>query len=177
MQQNATCQFSKTRIGFVLASVGSAVGIGQHLRCSLTAWARTAARRLPADLFFGFVALSGWGRAFSRPNWPSAVLTGTGPISAPYAYALRQPRQKRRRRAGAPSLRWVQLGIAIGYAVIVGWAVRCCWGAVSGSLFAVGNREEIFRADHRAVRRPAVARGVVVLVAVLVLARGVLQGE
>ena len=33
------------------------------------------------------------------------------------------------------------LGIAIGYAVIVGWVVRYCWGAVSGSLFAVGSEE------------------------------------
>ena len=66
------------------------------------------------------------------------------------------------------------LGIAIGYAVIVGWVVRYCWGAVSGSLFAVGSEE--YFGQITGPFGSLLWHGVVVLVTVLVLARGVLQG-
>lgn len=119
--------------------------------CSLTAWASTAARR-SAD-YFGFVALFGW--VGLSGEFAFGRLTGTGPIGS-YAYALRSRGKKGGGVLGAIPLLG-SLGIAIGYAVIVGWVVRYCWGAVSGSLFAVGS-EEYFGQITGAVRQPAVAR-------------------
>ena len=146
MQQNQPANF-KNRIGFVLASVGSAVGMGNIWMFPYRVGQYGGAAFLL--IYFGFVALFGW--VGLSGEFAFGRLTGTGPIGS-YAYALRSRGKKGGGVLGAIPLLG-SLGIAIGYAVIVGWVVRYCWGAVSGSLFAVG-----FRADHRAVRQPAVAR-------------------
>ena len=167
MQQNQPANF-KNRIGFVLASVGSAVGMGNIWMFPYRVGQYGGAAFLL--IYFGFVALFGWvglsgGFAFGR-------LTGTGPIGS-YAYALRSRGKKGGGVLGAIPLLG-SLGIAIGYAVIVGWVVRYCWGAVSGSLFAVGSEE--YFGQITGPFGSLLWHGVVVLVTVLVLARGVLQG-
>ena len=167
MQQNQPANF-KNRIGFVLASVGSAVGMGNIWMFPYRVGQYGGAAFLL--IYFGFVALFGW--VGLSGEFAFGRLTGTGPIGS-YAYALRSRGKKGGGVLGAIPLLG-SLGIAIGYAVIVVWVVRYCWGAVSGSLLAVGSEE-----DFGQITGPfgsLLWHGVVVLVTVLVLARGVLQG-
>ncbi len=117
-----------SRLGFVLAAVGSAVGMGNiWLFPYRLGQYGGAAFLIPYLLFvalFGYVGLSG--------EFALGRLTGTGPIGS-YEHALKS----RGKRGGAilgtiPLLG--SLGIAIGYAIIVGWVVRCAFGALTGTL-------------------------------------------
>lgn len=150
MQQNQPANF-KNRIGFVLASVGSAVGMGNIWMFPYRVGQYGGAAFLL--IYFGFVALFGW--VGLSGEFAFGRLTGTGPIGS-YAYALRSRGKKGGGVLGAIPLLG-SLGIAIGYAVIVGWVVRYCWGSRLRFTVCRGIRR-IFRADHRAVRQPAVAR-------------------
>lgn len=116
-------------IGFVLACVGSAVGLGNiWLFPYRLGQYGGGAFLLPYLLFvflFGWVGLSaefGIGR-----------LSRTGTLGA-YAFCFR----KRGREKTGGILGWIplmgSLGIAIGYAIIVGWVVRSAAGAVTGAL-------------------------------------------
>ena len=166
-QKNENGTFT-SKIGFVLAAVGSAVGMGNIWMFPYRVGQYGGAAFLL--IYFGFVALFGW--VGLSGEFAFGRLTGTGPIGS-YAYALRSRGKKGGGVLGAIPLLG-SLGIAIGYAVIVGWVVRYCWGAVSGSLFAVGSEE--YFGQITGPFGSLLWHGVVVLVTVLVLARGVLQG-
>lgn len=106
------------RLGFVLASVGSAVGMGNIWMFPYRLGAYGGAAFLLPYIFFialfGAVGLSGE-FAFGR-------LTGTGPIGS-YEYAMKTRAKKGGAILGAIPLIG-SLGIAIGYAIIVGWKFR-----------------------------------------------------
>ena len=118
-------------IGFVIACVGSAVGLGNiWLFPYRLGQYGGAAFLIPYLLFvflFGWVGLSaefGIGR-----------LAGTGTIGAnERCFQERDPRLK---RVGSV-VSWLplmgSLGIAIGYAVILGWVLNSLAGALSGTL-------------------------------------------
>lgn len=118
-----------SKIGFILASVGSAVGMGNIWMFPYRVGQYGgAAFLIPYFLFialFGFVGLSGE-FAFGR-------LTGTGPIGS-YDYAMKSRNKKGGAILGALPL-FGSFGIAIGYAIIVGWIFKSIFGAVSGSMF------------------------------------------
>lgn len=126
-----------SKIGFVLAAVGSAVGMGNIWMFPYrTGQYGGAAFLIPYLLFialFGYVGLSGE-FAFGR-------LTGTGPIGS-YEYAMRSRGKKDGAFLGAIPL-FGSLGIAIGYAIIVGWVVRSAFGALTGTLMSA-EPEEFF---------------------------------
>ena len=126
-----------SKIGFVLAAVGSAVGMGNIWMFPYrTGQYGGAAFLIPYLLFvalFGYVGLSGE-FAFGR-------LTGTGPIGS-YAHAMRSRGKKGGAFLGAIPL-FGSLGIAIGYAIIVGWVVRSAFGALTGTLMSA-EPEEFF---------------------------------
>ena len=118
-------------IGFVIACVGSAVGLGNiWLFPYRLGQYGGAAFLIPYLLFvflFGWVGLSaefGIGR-----------LAGTGTIGA-YERCF-QERDPRLKRVGSV-VSWLplmgSLGIAIGYAVILGWVLNSLAGALSGTL-------------------------------------------
>ena len=118
-------------IGFVIACVGSAVGLGDiWLFPYRLGQYGGAAFLIPYLLFvflFGWVGLSaefGIGR-----------LAGTGTIGA-YERCF-QERDPRLKRVGSV-VSWLplmgSLGIAIGYAVILGWVLNSLAGALSGTL-------------------------------------------
>ena len=118
-------------IGFVIACVGSAVGLGNiWLFPYRLGQYGGAAFLIPYLLFvflFGWVGLSaefGIGR-----------LAGTGTIGA-YERCF-QERDPRLKRVGIV-VSWLplmgSLGIAIGYAVILGWVLNSLAGALSGTL-------------------------------------------
>ena len=118
-------------IGFVIACVGSAVGLGNiWLFPYRLGQYGGAAFLIPYLLFvflFGWVGLSaefGIGR-----------LAGTGTIGA-YERCF-QERDPRLKRVGSV-VSWLplmgSLGIAIGYAVILGWVLNSLAGFISGQL-------------------------------------------
>lgn len=117
-----------SRLGFILASVGSAVGMGNiWLFPYRVGQYGGAAFLLPYFFFvilFGTVGLSG--------EFALGRLTGTGPIGS-YEYALRSRGRKGGAVLGAVPLIG-SVGIAIGYAVIVGWVLRFLAGSVTGSM-------------------------------------------
>lgn len=118
-------------IGFVIACVGSAVGLGNiwmfPYRLGEFGGAAFLIPYLLFVLLFGWVGLSaefGIGR-----------LAGTGTIGAyERCFAERDPKLKK--LGGVIS--WVplmgSLGIAIGYAVIMGWVLNSLAGSISGTL-------------------------------------------
>lgn len=132
LKQNTT--FS-SKLGFILASVGSAVGMGNIWMFPYRVGQYGgAAFLIPYFLFvmlFGTVGLSG--------EFALGRLTGTGPIGS-YEYALKSKGKKGGAILGSIPL-FGSLGIAIGYAIIVGWVLRFLLGSVSGNLFAVDSTE------------------------------------
>ena len=130
MHQKSVNGTFTSKIGFVLAAVGSAVGMGNIWMFPYrTGQYGGAAFLIPYLLFialFGYVGLSGE-FAFGR-------LTGTGPIGS-YEYAMKTRGKKGGAVLGAIPL-FGSLGIAIGYSIIVGWVVRCAFGALTGSLMS-----------------------------------------
>ena len=126
-------------IGFVLAAVGSAVGmaniwlfpyrVGQY---------GGGAFLIPYFLFvalFSYVGLSG--------EFALGRLTGTGAMGS-LDYVLRQRGRRGGRVLGAIPLLGV-LGIAIGYSVVVGWVLRYAAGSLTGSVLA-GDAQGFFSA-------------------------------
>ena len=116
-------------LGFVIACVGSAVGLGNiWLFPYRLGQYGGAAFLLPYLLFvflFGWVGLSA--------EFAIGRRAGTGTIGA-YAYCFAS---RGKERLGA-ALSWIpllgSLGIAIGYAVILGWVMRSLAASVSGVL-------------------------------------------
>lgn len=108
-QKNENGTFT-SKIGFVLAAVGSAVGMGNIWMFPYRVGQYGGAAFLL--IYFGFVALFGWvGLSGESPS----ASTGTGPIGS-YAYALRSRGKKGGGVLGAIPLLG-SLGIAIGYAL------------------------------------------------------------
>ena len=157
-----------SKIGFILASVGSAVGMGNiwMFPYRLGTYGG-AAFLIPYFLFvalFGAVGLSG--------EFALGRLTGTGPIGS-YRYAMRSRGQEGGGLLGCIPL-FGSLGIAIGYAVIVGWVLRSLWGAISGALFEVPSDVYFQQAAGSFGSLPW--HILVVLMTMMILSGGVLKG-
>lgn len=157
-----------SRIGFILASVGSAVGMGNiwmfPYRLGQYGGAAFLLVYFGFIFLFGLVGLSGE-FAFGR-------LTGTGPIGS-YDYALKSRGKKGGSFLGAIPLIG-SLGIAIGYAVIVGWILRYLWGALSGVIMKEETTEFFSQATGHYGSVPW--HLIVILLTMAVLAGGVLKG-
>lgn len=163
--QNGT--FS-SRLGFILAAVGSAVGMGNIWMFPYrTGQYGGAAFLIPYCLFvvlFGIIGLSGE-FAFGR-------LTGTGPIGS-YDHAMRSRGKKGGAFLGAIPLLG-SLGIAIGYSVIVGWVLRTLFGCVLGTLMET--EPEIFFAQMTGPFGSVPWHLAVILVTIIVLVGGISTG-
>ena len=118
-------------LGFVLACVGSAVGLGNIWLFPYRLGQYGGAAFLIPYLFFVF--LFGW--VGLSAEFGIGRLARTGTLGA-YAYCFKA--RGREKTGGA--LGWIplmgSLGIAIGYAIIVGWVVRSAAGAVTGALLS-----------------------------------------
>ena len=157
-----------SKIGFILASVGSAVGMGNiwMFPYRLGSYGG-AAFLIPYFLFvilFGIVGLSG--------EFGLGRLTGTGPIGS-YDYAMKSRGKKGGKFLGAIPLLG-SLGIAIGYAVIVGWVLRSVWGSVTGDLINIPSEEYFAGATGHFGSIPW--HIFVVALTVIILIGGVLKG-
>lgn len=129
--QHQNGQFANS-LGFVLACVGSAVGMGNI-------W------------LFPYRLGRYGGAAFLIPYFIFAALFGLAGLSAEFAIGRRARTgtlgayeycwgSKGKGKIGA-ALGWIpligSLGIAIGYAVIIGWVLRSLWGGITGELMVV----------------------------------------
>lgn len=167
-QQSKNGTFS-TKAGFVLAAVGSAVGMGNIWMFPYrTGQYGGAAFLIPYLLFialFGYVGLSG--------EFALGRLTGTGPIGS-YEYAMKSRGKRGGAILGAIPL-FGSLGIAIGYSIIVGWVLRAAFGAITGSLLTT--EPEIFFSQMSAENFSSVPyHTIVVVLTVLILFFGVSGG-
>ena len=163
--QNGT--FS-SKLGFILAAVGSAVGMGNIWMFPYrTGQYGGAAFLIPYCLFvllFGIIGLSGE-FAFGR-------LTGTGPIGS-YDYAMRSRGKKGGKILGAIPL-FGSLGIAIGYSVIVGWVLRTLFGSMVGTL--MDTEPEAFFAQMTGPFGSIPWHLAVVLITIVILIGGISTG-
>ena len=157
-----------SRLGFILASVGSAVGMGNiwmfPYRVGQYGGAAFLIVYFGFILLFGLVGLSGE-FAFGR-------LTGTGPIGS-YGYALKTRGKKGGALLGAIPLIG-SLGIAIGYAIIVGWVLRYLFGSLSGVM--MGMEAEAYFSQATGHFGSVPWHFMVVVITMAVLVGGVLKG-
>ncbi len=126
-------RFNST-LGFILACVGSAVGLGNiwmfPYRLGQYGGAAFLIPYLLFVLLFGYVGLSG--------EFALGRYSGTGLLGS---YKLCW-KDRRFGKAGS-AVGWIPLfgalGIAIGYGIIIGWVLRSLWGSISGDIFAGGS--------------------------------------
>lgn len=157
-----------SRAGFLLASVGSAVGMGNiwMFPYRLGSYGG-AAFLIPYFLFvalFGAVGLSG--------EFALGRATGTGPVGS-YRWAAESRGKKHGGAIGVIPLLG-SFGIAIGYAIIVGWVLRSLAASATGQLVK-SDSAEFFAAATGHFGSVPWHLAVVVLTA-LVLCAGVLKG-
>ena len=155
--------------GFIIACVGSAVGLGNIWMFPYRLGQYGGAAFLIPYLFF--VLLFGW--VGLSAEFGIGRLAGTGTIGAyEYCFAARG----KKKLGGA--LSWLplmgSLGIAIGYAVILGWVLNSLAGFISGQLMSA-DPAPFFQAAASSFGNPK-WHTVVVAVVCLVLIFGVSAG-
>lgn len=122
--------FFNSKLGFILACIGSAVGMGNVWMFPYrVGQLGGGAFLLPYIIFvvvLGYTGLIGE-FAFGR-------MTQTGPIGS-FEYAMKSKGKK-----GGTLLGIIPVigsfGIATGYAVVVGWVIRFLFGTISGAMFS-----------------------------------------
>lgn len=128
MEEHKTGGKFTSSLGFVLAAVGSAVGMGNiWLFPYRIGQYGGGAFLIPYFLFvalFSYVGLTG--------EFALGRLTGTGAMGS-LDYVLGKKGKRGGRLLGVIPLLGV-LGIAIGYSVVVGWVLRYTAGSVTGSI-------------------------------------------
>ncbi|OUN09487.1 sodium-dependent transporter [Flavonifractor sp. An91] len=139
MEHNKSGGKFTSSLGFVLAAVGSAVGMGNiWLFPYRMGQYGGGAFLIPYFIFvalFSYVGLSG--------EFALGRLTGTGAMGS-LDYVMKSRGKKGGKILGIIPLLGV-LGIAIGYSVVVGWVLRYTAGSVTGSILA-GDSQRFFDA-------------------------------
>lgn len=140
MKENKSRDQFRTRMGFIVACVGSAVGMGNIWMFPYRAGKYGGAAFLIP--YFIFVILLGFSGVIGEMAFGRVMKTGpTGAFDR--AMAMRGKRGGR--LIGLiPVLG--SLGIAIGYSVVVGWFLKYLFAAVSGSLGQVEDMGSYFSA-------------------------------
>ena len=156
-------------LGFVIACVGSAVGLGNIWLFPYRLGQYGGAAFLIPYLFFVF--LFGW--VGLSAEFGLGRLAGTGTIGA-YEYCF----ASRGKKKLGGILSWIplmgSLGIAIGYAVILGWVLNSLVGSLSGTLMT-SEPAQFFQAAAVEFGNP-LWHTVVVAIVCLVLMFGVTSG-
>ena len=139
MEHNKSGGKFTSSLGFVLAAVGSAVGMGNiWLFPYRVGQYGGGAFLIPYFIFvalFSYVGLSG--------EFALGRLTGTGAMGS-LDYVMKSRGKKGGKILGIIPLLGV-LGIAIGYSVVVGWVLRYTAGSVTGSILT-GDSQSFFDA-------------------------------
>ena len=168
MEHNKSGGKFTSSLGFVLAAVGSAVGMGNiWLFPYRMGQYGGGAFLFPYFIFvalFSYVGLSG--------EFALGRLTGTGAMGS-LDYVMKSRGKKGGKILGIIPLLGV-LGIAIGYSVVVGWVLRYTAGSVTGSILA-GDSQSFF--DALAVNFGSVPWHLIAVVfTVVILIFGVASG-
>ena len=168
MEHNKSGGKFTSSLGFVLAAVGSAVGMGNiWLFPYRVGQYGGGAFLIPYFIFvalFSYVGLSG--------EFALGRLTGTGAMGS-LDYVMKSRGKKGGKLLGIIPLLGV-LGIAIGYSVVVGWVLRYTAGSVTGSILA-GDSQRFF--DALAVNFGSVPWHLIAVVfTVVILIFGVASG-
>lgn len=168
MEHNKSGGKFTSSLGFVLAAVGSAVGMGNiWLFPYRMGQYGGGAFLVPYFIFvalFSYVGLSG--------EFALGRLTGTGAMGS-LDYVMKSRGKKGGKILGIIPLLGV-LGIAIGYSVVVGWVLRYTAGSVTGSILA-GDSQSFF--DALAVNFGSVPWHLIAVVfTVVILIFGVASG-
>lgn len=157
-----------SRMGFVLASVGSAVGMGNIWMFPYRVGQYGGAAFLL--IYFGFIIL--FGMVGLSGEFAFGRLTGTGPIGS-YDYAMKTRGKKGGGILGAIPLLG-SFGIAIGYAVIVGWILRYLFGSMTGRMLQTESVAYFSQSTGKFGSVPW--HFIVVVLTMAVLVGGVLKG-
>ena len=124
----------RTRTGFIIACIGSAVGMGNIWRFPIMVSKYGGMTFLVVYLLFVIlIASSGMIEEFALGRWAEA-----GPVGA--FGKCTETRFGRRSVGSAIGALPVigAMGLAIGYTVVMGWIFKYCFMGISGQLFAMG---------------------------------------
>ena len=150
-------------IGFIIACVGSAVGLGNIWLFPYRLGEYGGAAFMIPYLFFVF--LFGW--VGLSAEFGIGRLAGTGTIGA-YEYCF----DSRGKKKLGGILSWIplmgSLGIAIGYAVILGWVLNSLAGSLTGTLMNT-DPAEFFSAAAVEFGNPVFHIAVILFVCVLLM--------
>ncbi|MDY6019966.1 MAG: sodium-dependent transporter [Oscillospiraceae bacterium] len=123
----------KNRAGFILACIGSAVGMGNIWRFPVLVSAYGGMTFLiPYFIFVVLIASTGVMEEFALGRW-----AGAGPVDAFGKCTEQRGSRKAGELIGAiPVIGSMML--AIGYTVVMGWIFKYCFMGISGGLYALG---------------------------------------
>ena len=129
MGQNKKRDQFRTQFGFIVACIGSAVGMGNIWMFPYrTGKFGGAAFLIP---YFIFVLLLGFSGVLGEMSFGRAMKTG--PVGA-FAKAVQLRGKKGGKFVGMiPVIS--SFGIAVGYSVVVGWLLKYLVASITGSLF------------------------------------------
>ncbi|MBV1818354.1 sodium-dependent transporter [Clostridium cochlearium] len=129
-----------SKVGFILACIGSAVGMGNiWLFPYRVGQFGGAAFLVP---YFIFVIIIGFTGVIGEMSFGRAM--GTGPVGA-FKKALEKRGKKHGELIGLIPVIG-SLGIAIGYSVVLGWILRFTLGAITGSMIKASDSGAYFGA-------------------------------
>ena len=165
----------KSRWGFILASVGSAVGCGNLWRFPIMVSRYGGLTYIiPYLIFMILVANTGIMEEFALGR-----AAGAGPVGA---FGMAMEKGGKSRRLGeligaVPVLG--SLGLAIGYTCVFGWIVRYAVMAFSGELFAMGTDMDVIGGTFGTIAGAGGNNGFIVLaivIAAVIMVLGVSGG-
>ena len=128
----------KSKWGFILACIGSAVGMANIWRFPyMVATYGGMTFLLPYFLFVILIGMSGVMEEFSLGRWG-----GAGPVGS-FGKAVEDRGGKRRIGEIIGAIPVIgSMGLAIGYSVVMGWIFKYTKMAITGELFALGQDME-----------------------------------
>ena len=124
----------QSKWGFILACIGSAVGMGNIWRFPImvSTWGGLTFL-IPYFIFVVLIGASGVIEEFALGRW-----AGAGPVGAfGKCTEERTGNKKTGEIIGAIPIIGAMM-LAIGYTVVMGWIFKYCWMGISGSLYALG---------------------------------------
>ena len=124
----------KTRTGFIIACIGSAVGMGNIWRFPIMVSKYGGMTFLIVYILFVIlIASSGMIEEFALGRWAEA-----GPVGA-FGKCTEAKWGKRTIGSVIGAIPVIgAMGLAIGYTVVMGWIFKYCFMGISGQLFAMG---------------------------------------
>ena len=124
----------KSKWGFIMACIGSAVGMANIWRFpAMVSKYGGLTFLIPYFIFVVLIGISGVMEEFSLGRWG-----GAGPVGS-FGKATEERTGNRKIGEVIGALPVIgSMGLAIGYSVVLGWIFKYTWMALSGGLYAMG---------------------------------------